>query len=153
MDITKSGNIIKTNKVFNAQTVAYSLVYSIGLVVFLIIKQILKGFGLSAGIAMSVSFVAVMLGLFFCEKKFVFAKSINSKPLKQALTYLFRCVVDFGFFKILDFTLNDMLNMSAMLVYIFSAILIFVFNLYFDRLIVFDNIEKAERNGNTKLYR
>lgn len=82
MDITKSGNIIKTNKVFNAQTVAYSLVYSIGLVVFLIIKQMLKGFGLSAGIAMSVSFVAVMLGLFFCEKKFVFAKSINSKPLK-----------------------------------------------------------------------
>ena len=153
MDITKSGNIIKTNKVFNAQTVAYSLVYSIGLVVFLIIKQMLKGFGLSAGIAMSVSFVAVMLGLFFCEKKFVFAKSINSKPLKQALTYLFRCVVDFGFFKILDFTLNDMLNMSAMLVYIFSVILIFVFNLYFDRLIVFDNIEKAERNGNTKLYR
>ena len=65
MDITKSGNIIKTNKVFNAQTVAYSLVYSIGLVVFLIIKQMLKGFGLSAGIAMSVSFVAVMLGLFF----------------------------------------------------------------------------------------
>lgn len=64
MDITKSGNIIKTNKVFNAQTVAYSLVYSIGLVVFLIIKQMLKGFSLSAGIAMSVSFVAVMLGLF-----------------------------------------------------------------------------------------
>ena len=89
--------------------------------------EMLKGFGLSAGIAMSVSFVAVMLGLFFCEKKFVFAKSINSKPLKQALTYLFRCVVDFGFFKILDFTLNDMLNMSAMLVYIFSAILIFLF--------------------------
>ena len=152
MDITKSGNIIKTNKIFNAQTVAYSLVYSIGTVVFLIIKQILKGFGLSAGIAMSVSFVAVMLGLFFCEKKLVFAKSINSKPLKQALAYLFRCVVDFGFFKILDFTLNDMLNMSKMLVYIFSAILIFVFNLYFDRLIVFDNTEKAEKDGDTKLY-
>lgn len=152
MDITKSGNIIKTNKIFNAQTVAYSLVYSIGTVVFLIIKQMLKGFGLSAGIAMSVSFVAVMLGLFFCEKKFVFAKSINSKPLKQALAYLFRCVVDFGFFKILDFTLNDMLNMSKMLVYIFSAILIFVFNLYFDRLIVFDNTEKAEKDGDTKLY-
>ncbi|WP_455493371.1 YfhO family protein [Eubacterium sp.] len=152
MDITKSGNIIKTNKIFNAQTVAYSLVYSIGTVVFLIIKQMLKSFGLSAGIAMSVSFVAVMLGLFFCEKKFVFAKSINSKPLKQALAYLFRCVVDFGFFKILDFTLNDMLNMSKMLVYIFSAILIFVFNLYFDRLIVFDNTEKAEKDGDTKLY-
>ena len=152
MDITKSGNIIKTNKIFNAQTVAYSLVYSIGTVVFLIIKQILKGFGLSAEIAMSVSFVAVMLGLFFCEKKFVFTKSINSKPLKQALAYLFRCVVDFGFFKILDFTLNDMLNMSKMLVYIFSAILIFVFNLYFDRLIVFDNTEKAEKDGDTKLY-
>ena len=152
MDITKSGNIIKTNKIFNAQTVAYSLVYSIGTVVFLIIKQMLKGFGLSAGIAMLVSFVAVMLGLFFCEKKFVFAKSINSKPLKQALAYLFRCVVDFGFFKILDFTLNDMLNMSKMLVYIFSAILIFVFNLYFDRLIVFDNTEKAEKDGDTKLY-
>ncbi len=152
MDITKSGNIIKTNKIFNAQTVAYSLVYSIGTVVFLIIKQMLKGFGLSAGIAMSVSFVAVMLGLFFCEKKFVFAKSINSKPLKQALAYLFRCVVDFGFFKILDFTLNDMLNMSKMLVYIFSAILIFVFNLYFDRLIVFDNTEKTEKDGDTKLY-
>ncbi len=152
MDITKSGNIIKTNKIFNAQTVAYSLVYSIGTVVFLIIKQMLKGFGLSAGIAMSVSFVAVMLGLFFCEKKFVFAKSVNSKPLKQALAYLFRCVVDFGFFKILDFTLNDMLNMSKMLVYIFSAILIFVFNLYFDRLIVFDNTEKAEKDGDAKLY-
>lgn len=152
MDITKSGNIIKTNKIFNSQTVAYSLVYSIGTVVFLIIKQMLKGFGLSAEIAMSVSFVAVMLGLFFCEKKFVFAKSINSKPLKQALAYLFRCVVDFGFFKILDFTLNDMLNMSKMLVYIFSAILIFVFNLYFDRLIVFDNTEKTEKDGDTKLY-
>ena len=77
MDITKSGNIIKTNKVFNAQTVAYSLVYSIGLVVFLIIKQILKGFGLSAGIAMSVSFVAVMLGLFFCVRIYCEQNSIR----------------------------------------------------------------------------
>ena len=153
MDITKSGNIIKTNKIFNAQTVAYSLVYSIGFVAFLIIKQMLKGFGISAGTSMSISFVAVMLSLFFCEKRFVFANSVNSKSAKQILAYLFRCLVDLGFFKILDFTLNDMLEMSVMLVYAFSAVLIFVFNLYFDRLIVFDNTEKAENNGDTKLYR
>ena len=65
----------------------------------------------------------------------------------------FRCAVDFGFFKILDFTLNDMLGLSKMLVYIFSAILIFVFNFYFDKLIVFDNAEKAQSNKDDKLYK
>ena len=153
MDITKSGNIIKTNKIFNAQTVAFTTIYGISFIVFLIIKQLLKGaVGLSAGVAMPIAFVAVMLGLFFCEKKFVFANSIKSSKSKQVLGYIFRCAVDFGFFKILDFTLNDMLGLSKMLVYMFSAILIFVFNLYFDRLIVFDNAEKPENNGNTKLY-
>ncbi len=153
MDITKSGNIIKTNKIFNAQTVAFTTIYGISFIVFLIIKQLLKGaVGLSAGVAMPIAFVAVMLGLFFCEKKFVFANNIKSSKSKQVLGYIFRCAVDFGFFKILDFTLNDMLGLSKMLVYMFSAILIFVFNLYFDRLIVFDNAEKPENNGNTKLY-
>ncbi|MDO4365095.1 MAG: GtrA family protein, partial [Clostridia bacterium] len=154
MDITKSGTTIKTNKIFNAQTVAFSTIYGIGFIIFLIIKQLLKGaVGLSANIAMPIAFVTVMLGLFFCEKKFVFASSIKSSKPKQILTYIFRCAVDFGFFKILDFTLNDMLGLSKILVYMFSAILIFVFNLYFDRLIVFDNTEKPEKNSNTKLYK
>lgn len=69
MDITKSGNIIKTNKIFNAQTVAFTTIYGISFIVFLIIKQLLKGaVGLSAGVAMPIAFVVVMLGLFFCEK-------------------------------------------------------------------------------------
>lgn len=153
MDITKSGNIIKTNKYFNAQTVSFGFLYCIGFVILLIIKQLLKGIGINAGIALPVSFIAVMLGLFFCEKKFVFSRSIKSSKIKQTLAYIFRCAVDLGFFKILDFTLNDMLGLSKMLVYIFSAILIFVFNFYFDKLIVFDNAEKAHSNNNGKLYK
>lgn len=153
MDITKSGNIIKTNKYFNAQTVSFGFLYCIGFVILLIIKQLLKGIGINAGIALPVSFIAVMLGLFFCEKKFVFSRSIKSSKIKQILAYIFRCAVDFGFFKILDFTLNDMLGLSKMLVYIFSAILIFVFNFYFDKLIVFDNAEKAQSNKDDKLYK
>ncbi|MDO4365100.1 MAG: GtrA family protein, partial [Clostridia bacterium] len=153
MDITKSGNVIKTNKYFNAQTISFGFLYGIGFVILLIIKQLLKGVGVSAGIALPVSFVAIMLGLFFCEKKFVFAKSIKSSKVKQILTYIFRCAVNFGFFKILDFTLYDMLGLKRMLVYIFTGVLIFVFNFYFDKLIVFDNAEKAEKSGDTKLYK
>lgn len=153
MDITKSGNIIKTNKYFNAQTVSFGFLYCIGFVILLIIKQLLKGIGINAGIALPVSFIAVMLGLFFCEKKFVFSRSIKSSKVKQILAYIFRCAVDLGFFKILDFTLNDMLGLSKMLVYIFSAVLIFVFNFYFDKLIVFDNAEKAQSNRDGKLYK
>lgn len=154
MDITKSGNVIKTNKIFNSQSVAFGFIYAIAFVVFLTIKQILKiAFAVSSTVALPVAFGVTMLGLFFCEKKYVFAGSINSKPLKQVLAYIFRCAVDFGFFKILDFALFDMLEFDKVVVYLFSGLLIFVFNLYFDRLIVFDNTQKFDKIGNTPIYR
>lgn len=154
MDITKSGNTIKTNKYFNAQTVAFGTLYATAFVIFLIIKQLLKGlFSTSGSVAVGISFCAVTLGLFFCEKKFVFKDGTKSALSKQIPTYIFRSAVDFGFFKILDFTLCDMIGLSDILPFMFSAVLIAVFNFYFDKLIVFDNIKKAENDGDTKLYK
>ena len=42
MDITKSGNVIKTNKIFNSQSVAFGFIYAIAFVVFLIVRIINK---------------------------------------------------------------------------------------------------------------
>lgn len=154
MDITTSSNKIKTSKYFNGETVNYSLFYSLGFLAFLIIKQVLKTFvGLGAKIAMPISFVLVMLVLFFVEKKFVFNHNPNTKTPKQIIAYIFRCGVDFGFYKIFEFAFVSMLDMHKIIPYLFSIILIFVFNFYFDRLVVFDVRSNPLNNKNGRLFK
>ncbi len=155
MDITKSENKLFSAKYINGQTVNYSILYFAGIIVMVAIKQFLKSslIGLSASVAMPVSFGIVMALLFFGEKMLVFhQKALNSLP-KQIVWYLFRCAVDFGFFKIFDFAFSSVFKMSGILPYIFSGILIFVFNLYFDKLLVFDDISNEAEIKNGRCYK
>lgn len=155
MDITTTGNKVKTSKYFNGETINYSLFYSLGFLAFLILKQVLKGtvIGLSASIAAPISFALVMLALFFAEKKYVFTHKVNNNTIKQIIGYIFRCGVDFGFFKIFDFAFVSMLNLHKVIPYLFTLILIYVFNFYFDRLVVFDVRSDALNNKNGRLFK
>ena len=53
MDITKTSNEIKSNKIINALTVGYSFFFSVSFFAFLVLKQIMKtGLGIDAKIAL-----------------------------------------------------------------------------------------------------
>lgn len=155
MDITKSSNTIKATKYFNGETVNYSLFYALGLFVFFIFKQVLKGtiFNLAASTATLIPFVLINLALFFVEKKFVFSHDVSTKTPRQLIGYIFRCGVDFGFYKIFDFAFVEMLEMSKYLPFLFTVVIAFVFNYYFDRLVVFDATNDVTKSKNGKIFK
>ena len=56
MDITKTRDKISFSNLFNAQTVNYSVVYALGLLIFIVLKQLLKHLvGLSGDISLPVA--------------------------------------------------------------------------------------------------
>lgn len=155
MDITKSSKKLFATKYINGITVNYGIAFSVGIVLFLILKQILKSslIGLSAGIALPIAFALAMALLFLLEKKFVFNRAQLSSLPKQILWYLFRTLVDVGFFCVFKFAFDNIFKSAGIMPYIFSAVLIFVFNLYFDKLLVFDDITKEEQVKNGRCYK
>lgn len=154
MDLTKSSDKIKATKLINGETVNYTGVFSISLFIFLILKQVFKTvFSLDASVSVLISFVVSNILLFFLEKRFVFFKGSNTKTVKQIAVYLFRCLVDFGFYKICSFMFGNILRLGTALIFLFAIIICFVFNYYFDRLLVFDVIQKAQSNMNGRAYK
>lgn len=155
MDITKSGNKASTTKLINGETINFGLFYLLGFLGFIIIKQVLKGtiFGLASSIAMPISFVLVALVLFILEKKYVFTHKVGTRLPRQILAVALRSVVDVGFYLIFDFVFVTILKMSSALPFIFAFAMILVFNYYFDKLVAFDSVAKAEDNKNGRIYK
>jgi uncharacterized membrane protein YfhO len=154
MDITSSSNKITTSKFFNGETVNYSLFYTITTVLFLAIKQLIKTqFSLSASISMGISFVISAVVLFLFEKKFVFNHQAKSKLIKQIPLYIFRCVIDFGFYQICKFIFGDILSLTSALVCIIAWLIFLFFNYTFDRLLIFDCISNATNNKNGRIFK
>lgn len=150
MDITKTSKKIYMTNGFNNESIGYGLAFVICSFVFLVSKQLLKlTFDISAKNSVLISFVVFEVALLFFERIFAFKEKAKSKltiPL-----YLFRCFVDFGFYKIFDFVFTDMLHLGKPLVYLMTGLMLFFFNYYFDRLIVF-NCPVKENQPPTKLY-
>lgn len=154
MDITLNNRKLYTNKFFNGETVNYTALYSITTILFLALKQLMKTqIGISASVSMGVSFVVSAVVLFFLEKKFVFNHKSNSKGIKQVILYIFRCIIDFGFYEICRFIFGDILSLGSAFVCIIVWFIYLFFNYYFDRLLVFDCLANAQDNKNGRAYK
>ena len=154
MDITKTSNEIKSNKIINALTMGYSFFFSVSLFAFLVLKQIMKtGLGIDAKIALPAAAIIASVLLYIFEKKFVFAKNVKNSNSKQIPLLIFRIAVNLGFYKILSFILCDLMKADAMIAFVISVILSYTFNYSFDSIVLFDSRIKAENEKGTRLYK
>ena len=154
MDITVSENKTFTNKLFNGETVNWGICYTSCLFLFLILKQLLRFIlPISASISVLVSFIICMAVLFVFEKKYVFTKAHNKSTPKQLIYYVFRCLVDVGFYKIGQFVFVKTLGLKVAFLFLCIIIIYLFFNYYFDRLIVFDARNNAKKKKNGRAYK
>ena len=61
--------------------------------------------------------------------------------------------MDFGFYKIASFAFVTILKVGDAFAFLMTFFIYLFFNYYFDRLIVFDCVKKAEENKNGRLLR
>lgn len=154
MDITKTKDKILFGNLFNTQTVNYSVVYAVGLLIFIVLKQMLKHlFGVSSELSLPIAFVITSVLSFIAEKKLVFVSGVRASKFQQIYRFVFKTAVDIGMYCLLKFTLCDMLGAHYTIPFVLSAVIIYFFNLYFDRLIVFDSVATPKDNSNSKIYR
>ena len=84
MDITKTRDKITFSNLFNAQIVNYSVVYAVGLLIFIVLKQILKhAIGLSGELALPVAFAITSVLSFITERKIVFVNGVRASKIQQ----------------------------------------------------------------------
>ena len=153
MDITVSSNKIYTNKLFNGETVNYLVFNSIAFFVMIVIKQIFKTFiGISTPVSVVIAFAVAMILSYFFEKRFVFIKNVKNTTVKQILWYVFRCGVNFGFYKISEFVFNGILEMSYAFVWGITFLMLLFFNYQFDKLVVFNSNHDPVKRTNGRLY-
>ncbi|MBE6719889.1 MAG: hypothetical protein E7571_04415 [Ruminococcaceae bacterium] len=154
MNITKSENRITTTKLINGETVNFTFCYAAICFLFIVLKQLGKiAIGLSAAVAVPVSFAISAAVFYLLEKKFVFTKKVRTTTATQILFTVLRCVVDLGFFKLCDFVFSKTLGKGSALVFLLTGILLLFFNYYFDRLITFDCRSNPMNNYNGRAYR
>ena len=154
MSITSADKKLKATKVFNGETVNYTLAFSAVSMLFIILKQLLKiAFSVAPNVSVSVSFAICAAVLFVLNKFFVFNHSARSKTLLQIITYILNIAVDLGFYKISDFVFKTLMDNHYALTFTVSALAFYLFNYYFQRLIVFDCRSKAQNNKNGRSYK
>ena len=150
MDLTFSDKKLKTTKLFNGETVNYSIAFFAVSMLFVFLKQLIKiAFGAAAGLSVSVSFAICAAVLFVINKRFVFNHSQRGSLFKQLIFYLLNIGVDIILFKISEFVFKSINETDEALAYFISAFAFYFFNYYFQRVIVFDcrNNPKNRRNG------
>lgn len=154
MDITKSNSKITTSKYINGETVNYSAMFLAVTFAFLCLKQILKlGFSVSADIAIIVSSVVSLIGMFFLEKKFVFNHRQSKNVARQIIMYGLCSVVCFGFYFFFEFIFSNLLKLEPQTVYLATGVAVFFFKYYFDRILVFEVGGEAKNNKNGRAYK
>ena len=153
MDITANNKHRFATKWMNTETVNYTAAYTLCLLVLFAVKQLCKvAFGLGAGAAVGIGAGVAALLSFVLEKKFVFPRGMATVP-KQIGGFLFRCAVDFGFYKILYFLFATLLKREAPFVWLATVTVVYIFNYLFDRLLVFDCRDKAATKSGGRLYK
>lgn len=154
MDITKSNNKIFSTKTFNSQTVGYTALYFLLTLGFLVVKQIFKlGFNVSAQISMLISFLLFEIASYFCEKRFVFGKGSKSSVPMQIGMLALRIAINFGFYKIFAFVFSTLVKATSGFVFLAAWVAIYFFNLYFDKLLLFNNTANSKNMSGGRLYK
>lgn len=154
MDVTQSKSKIFANKWINGESVNYTFFFTICVMLFFILKQILSiGFHVAAGISVGISFGISAVILYFFEKCFVFNHNSCTSALIQVLAYIFRTLVDAAFFFICRFFLCTFLQLESFTPFFVTPFILYFFNYYFDRLIIFNCNGKAIDNKNGRLYK
>ncbi|MCC8073485.1 MAG: YfhO family protein [Clostridiales bacterium] len=87
------------------------------------------------------------------EKKFVFHKKILSSTLKQIGFLIFRCAVDFGFYKLSEFVFGNLLDMPIYFVWLIAITISVLFNYFFDRILLFDCAYDASEIKGSRIYK
>lgn len=153
MENLKTQNF-KTTKLFNGETVSYTLSAFISLIALLGIKQLLKVF-FSVPVTVSViaAFVIAQILSYLLERRFVFRKAVLSSDFKQILLFLFRAAVNFGFYKLNDTLFGGILKMQDSFVWLVSISMCFFFNYFFDRTLLFDCAYDARSVRKSKIYK
>lgn len=153
MDFSKYKINVKTNKIFNGETVSYTLSALFSVFLLIAIKQILKVFfSVSASISVLIAFIIAEIVSFLLEKRFVFRKSVLSSDSKQILMFVFRAAVDFGFYKLAEGAFGNILDMPDSFVWLVAVSTSFFFNYFFNRLLLFDCNYKAQEIKYSKIY-
>lgn len=130
---------VKTTKFINGETVSYAISAFISVFSLFTLKQILKVFvGISPAVSIIIGFICAEILSYLLEKRFVFRKRVLSSNLKQIFLFIFRAVVNFGFYQLSDFLFGNLLNMEDSFVWLVTLSICFFFNYFFDRLILFD---------------
>ncbi len=154
MDITTASKKLSANKFINAETVSWGISFFAVSLLFLVLKQLFKvALSLSAPVSCGIAAVISAAVLFVLERKFVFPFNARTTTPKQIVFYIFRCLIDFGFYKIASFVFVTLLKQKFGFVFFVIFFIYLFFNYYFDRLIVFDCRKKASDMTDTGLYR
>lgn len=149
----KTSEKIKTTKAINGETVSYALTSLISVLILISLKQFFKVFiSLTPAVSAGIAFVIAEVISFLLEKRFVFAKSVLSSNLKQALMFIFRAAVNLGLYKMSDALFGDLLSMGDAFVWLTAIVIAFFFNYFFDRLIMFDCAYEASQIRYSKVY-
>ncbi|MCH5320380.1 MAG: YfhO family protein [Eubacterium sp.] len=153
MDFSKYKTNVKTNKIFNGETLSYTLSALFSVFLLIAFKQLLKVFfSVPVSISVFIAFIIAEIVSFLLEKRFVFRKSVLSSNVKQILMFVFRAAVDFGFYKLAEAAFGNMLKMPVSFVWLVAITTAFFFNYFFDRLLLFDCNYKAEEIRHSKIY-
>lgn len=154
MDITKDNQKLFTTKYINGETVNYSACFLAVSFGWIVLKQLLKLlFGLNAGVSAGFAAGLSAVILFFLENHFVFFDAKQQPLAKKLLFYLFRCAVDFGFYKIASFLFVTTLRLTQALSVLVAGLAIYFFNYYFSRLLVYDSHTNAKDKRGGRCYR
>lgn len=153
MNFYKYRKNVKSNTVFNGETVSYSLAALFSVFLLVAVKQIFKiFFSVPASISVLIGFIVAEIIFFLLEKRFVFRKLVLSSNLKQILLFVFRSAVDFGFYKLSEAIFGNILDMPTAFVWIIAVVIVFFFNYFFDRILLFDCAYKAADIKFSKIY-
>ena len=154
MDITKSENKIFLNKLFNGETVNYGICFFISVFLFSVLRQLLKlTFGISAPVAVLVSYIVAAALLYFLEKKYVFIFKVKAKTAYQLILAAVRTGIGVGFYKLCGFVFGSILNAETGLVFFITGTILFFFNYFFDKLLVFDCRSNPLNNYRGRAYK
>ncbi|MBR4241325.1 MAG: YfhO family protein [Eubacterium sp.] len=154
MDLTLSGNKLKTTKLLNGETVNYSIAFFAVSMLFVFLKQLLRiAFSLSTQPSLGISFAICAAVLFVINKKFVFNHNQRGSLFKQIIFYLLNIGVDLALFKVSDFVFRNIENADDSLAFIISAFAFYFFNYYFQRIIVFDCTNNPIKRKGGKAYK
>lgn len=154
MDITKSSKKLYANKIFNGETVNYTIAMFFSFFVLIVIKQAFKAFfGLSASISTVIGFLIAEIVLFFTEKYFVYKDNGINTNAMQAIFAVLGAGIHTAIYQLSNLIFCKKLGLFDFTIWFVSFILIFFENYFYSKKLIFDCLDKAEDKKSGRIYR